>query len=623
MKAALDSKRTNIGTIGAWLIPVVFFWLMLAVEVPYSFTQYFHRYELIVFLIVLGLYYLSFRLKGNQSVLAAFGLTMLLCALTLSYLWTSGYSDNFVISGLLPYKDAKNYYLGANLLMNGFPIRVAGQAMGRPLFPGFLSSLLLLTGQNLKIALAILTQLGGIGIYITARQVRQGMGALAGTLYITFMYFYFQIVIGYTMSESLGFVGGCFGFALIWVAARHRKWFDFLLGVGLLLMAVSARAGAFLIFPMLALWAGWIYRESKRKSLLVIILVLAILAVGFFVINSVYPQLLGVPEDSSFGNFAYTIYGQVRGGLGWHSAIDELGTRNPSRVYQAAWDVFLANPSDLFVGIVKAYKDFFMPGSWGIFVFGAKEQYYALDLFLWGLTILVLLRGLYLLVFKRRSDISTLLLASFIGVFFSIPFLPPIDGGMRFYASTMPFFYVLLAVGASRFTDRDEESAPIKNELFFLRFVSVSLLTLTVLLPPVTLRAKLRRPELNAPLCTSEQRPFTIQVNPGSYIDLVQGDNASCGLAPDICYDDFLMHNSQMHIDDFYQQLNAMAVTSRTDMRIIPTINLLDGYFQYFVTTDGQVLNGSSQELLSGCATRIQTENQRIFLVESVSTSDK
>jgi len=69
----------------------------------------------------------------------------------------SGFSDNFVIGGLLPYKDAKNYYLGANLLLNGLPIRIAGQALGRPLFPGFLSSLLLLTGQNLKVALAVLT----------------------------------------------------------------------------------------------------------------------------------------------------------------------------------------------------------------------------------------------------------------------------------------------------------------------------------------------------------------------------------------------------------------------------------------------------------------------------------
>ena len=619
MKALLYFMKKNASGVGAWLLPVIIFWLVLAFEIPYSFSQYFHRYMLIVFLGVFFLYYLAFQIKGHQGILVTFGLTMLLFALTLSYLWTSGFSDNFVISGLLPYKDAKNYYLGASLLLNGLPIRIAGQALGRPLFPGFLSSLLLLTGQDLKIALAVLTQLAGIGLYLSARQVRQAMGALAGALYITFMYFYFQFAVGYAMSESLGFIGGCFGFTLIWNAARSRKWFDILLGLAILMMAISARAGAFFIFPMLALWVGWIFRGTKRFSLLSVILVLVILAAGYFIVNTIYPRLLGVPEGSSFDNFAYTIYGQVRGGAGWHSAIDELGTRNPSRVYQAAWEAFLAIPSDFFRGVAKAYTDFFLPGERGIFVFGAKDHNYALDLVLWGLTIIIMFRGLYLLIFKRRSNISTLLLAGFVGIFLSIPFLPPIDGGMRFYASTMPFLFVLLAVGVSRFVNCDEEPASAKNEIFFLRFTSVSILALTVLLPPMTLRASIR-PALTEPTCSSEQRSFVINVNPDSYIDLVQDENTSCGLAPKICYDDFLQHNSEMHIDDFFQQLNSLASTSQTDMRIIPTINLLDGYFQYFITTDRQVLAGSSRKLLSGCATRIQTENQRIFLVESIST---
>ncbi len=622
MRAMLDSKRINATGVGAWLLPVTAFWLLLVFEIPYSFTQYFHRYMLIVFLSMLFLFYLSFRLRGNQGVLATFGLTMLLFALTLSYLWTSGFSDNFVISGLLPYKDAKNYYLGANLLLNGLPIRIAGQALGRPLFPGFLSSLLLLTGQNLKIALAVLTQLAGIGLYLSARQIRRAMGVLAGALYITFMVFYFQIIAGYAMSESLGFIGGCFGFALLWRAAQNRKWFDLLLGLGLLMVAVSARAGAFFIFPMLALWVGRTFRGTKRFSLLSVILVLAILVAGYFAVNTIYPRLLGVPEGSSFDNFAYTIYGQVRGGAGWHSAIDELGTRNPSRVYQAAWNTFLATPFDFFKGIAKAYTDFFLPGERSIFVFGAKDHNYSLDLVLWGLTIIIMLRGIYLLVFKRRSAISNLLLAGFVGIFLSIPFLPPIDGGMRFYASTMPFLFVLLGMGASRFVDRDEEPALAKNELFFLRFAAISLLTLTVLLPPVTLRAS-ARPALAEPACSPEQRPFVIKINPGSYIDLVRDENASCGLAPKICYDDFLNHNSEMYIDDFYQELDTLAVSSQTGMRIIPTVNLLDKYFQYFVITDSQVLAGSSHGLLSGCATRIQTENQRIFLVESISASGK
>jgi len=291
-------------------------------------------------------------------------------------------------------------------------------------------------------------------------------------------------------------------------------------------------------------------------------------------------------------------------------------------VYQAAWDVFLNTPSDFFKGIARAYSDFFLPGDSSIFVFGAKDHNYRLDLILWSLTILVFLRGLYLLIFKRRSDLSILLLAGFVGIFLSIPFLPPIDGGMRFYASTMPFFFVLLAIGVSRFNGRDEEPASAKNELFFLRFAAMTILALTVLLPPVSLRTT-SLPELAEPVCSEEQRSFAVKVRSGSYIDLIRDDDSTCGLAPDICYDDFLKHNTEMHIDDFYQQLDVLATTSQSDIRIIPTLNLLDGYFQYFITTDSQVLAGSSQKLLTGCATRIQTENQRIFWVESISTSNK
>jgi hypothetical protein len=78
-----------------------------------------------------------------------------------------------------------------------------------------------------------------------------------------------------------------------------------------------------------------------------------------------------------------------------------------------------------------------------------------------------------------------------------------------------------------------------------------------------------------------------------------------------------------MHIDDFYQELDVLASSTEADMRIIPTVNLLDGYFQYFVIPDSLVRGSSSKELLSGCATRIQTANQRIFLVESISASGK
>ena len=111
-------NKLNAGMIISVLIPLFLYWIVLILKIPYSFSRYFSIYSVGLFLLVLLLYYLSFRMPDGYRVLAGLGLTMLLFGLALSYKWTSGYSDNGLIGGLLPYKDAKNYYFGANLILN-------------------------------------------------------------------------------------------------------------------------------------------------------------------------------------------------------------------------------------------------------------------------------------------------------------------------------------------------------------------------------------------------------------------------------------------------------------------------------------------------------------------------
>jgi len=183
-------KSIKFSTLISLLIPLLLFWVVLSFRIPYSITFHFTTYSFGLFVIILLSYYLILRLRDDVGVLVSFGLIMLLFALALSYKWTSGFSDNFMIGGLLPYKDAKNYYLGADLILHGLPMEKAGQATERPLFSGFMSSLLLVTSQNLKIALAVIVQLAGIGLYLSARPIRQSMGALSASFYLTFMYFY-------------------------------------------------------------------------------------------------------------------------------------------------------------------------------------------------------------------------------------------------------------------------------------------------------------------------------------------------------------------------------------------------------------------------------------------------
>jgi hypothetical protein len=621
MSPGVELKKIKFSLVISLLIPLLLFWVILIFRIPYSITFHFTTYSFGLLVIVLLLYYVSLRLRGDVGVLVGFGLTMLLIALALSYKWTSGFSDNFMVGGLLPYKDAKNYYLGADLILYGLPIEKAGQATERPLFPGFLSSLLMITGQNLKIALAVMVQLAGIGLYVSARRIRYSMGALSASLFITFMYFYIQPLIGYTLSELLGFTLGCFAFVVIWHASHSLKWFDLILGLITLLVAVSARAGAFFIFPMLIIWAGWIFRREKRFSVKAAGYAFIVVLAGYFLVNHIYAMLLGIPAGSAFGNFSYALYGQVRGGTGWHSAIEELGTRNPQAVYRAALQFFLEHPLSLFIGFAKSYRDFFLPGGQSIFAFNVDGWQGWANIVLWVGTMALLLRGLIRLVTDIHLNLASLLVAGFAGVILSIPFLPPIDGGARFYASTMPFFFIIPALGLSQLAKGREQDFTAKEDLVgdsvASRSASVILLALTLIVP-FGVYSLGQKPAYALSSCPPEQEPFVMEFHQGSYIDLIKKGTTQCGLAPEVCLSDFEKNNTEKEIDDYYQELLLLTTSNNTNVRIIPAIDLVNEEFHYFYVPHDRIKGNSSLNIVSGCATAIKTKNQSIYQVESI-----
>ncbi len=624
MEKRFNLREVNLRDIVLISLPLFLFWVILLIKIPYSFSYYLSTYHFGSFLIVLALYYLCYRLPDRYSLLAGLCLSMILFAVTLSYKWTSGYSDNMIIGGLLPYKDAKNYYAGANLILNGLPMVNAGQATERPLFPGFLSSLLLLTGQNLKIVTAIITQLAAVGLYLSARQIRNSLGILAASLYITLMYFYIQPLIGYTLSELLGFILGCFAFCLLWCASYSLKWSDLILGLITLLMAVSARAGAFFIFPALIVWIGWIFRGEKRFSMKAATYAFGIVLAGYFLLNRIYAQLLGIPPGLAFENFSYALYGQVRGGTGWHSAIEELGTRNSVVVYRAALQYFLKHPIGLAIGVAKSYRDFFLPGDGSIFPFRFYGWQGPFNMAMWVVIMILLIWSLVRLFKSIYTANSSLMIAGIVGVFMSIPFLPPIDGGARFYAGTMPFLFALPAVGVewlSRNPNRNPKG-DLQREVFIPRFSSAILIVFTIIFP-VTIFTFGRKQVYTIPSCPSQQIPFVIENHSGSYIDLIKGGNAQCGFVPEICLSDFEKNNTEKLTDDYYHVLMSLANTEDSNVRMIPANNLIDERFHYFFISEEKFPIDPSDNLISGCATEFETQNQSIYYVESVGSDVK
>jgi len=361
------------------------------------------------------------------------------------------------------------------------------------------------------------------------------------------------------------------------------------------------------------------FRGAGKFSFKVFVIAIMTILIGYYFANSVFARLSGVPEGTIFGNFAYSIYGQVQGGAGWYKAIEELGTTKPSIIYKAAFQFFLQHPQSLFIGIAKSYRDFFLPGEGSIFLFNINDRLGWVNYAAWGVTMFLMIWGLIVSVKKMGSNISLMLMAGFAGIFLSIPFLPPIDGGSRFYASTAPFFFAIPVIAleqASAKNGQKTETESFLSGLGFLRAGTITLSFLTVVMPLIILKLG-SPPAFSVPACSLGQVPFVLNSYRGSYVDLIS-NNADCGLAPEICINDFEKNNVEKTVDDFYQELASMLTNSAVNVRIIPALNLVDKKSHYFYISHDKILGSLSSGLLSGCAVEIETQYQSIYQVITI-----
>ncbi len=616
-------SRRNLVRILCGLVPLLLFWLILVNPIPIQVSQYAALYSALAFLAVAALFYLCFRLHAEWGVLACLSLTMVLFAAPIAYKWSTGYSDGAMIGGLIPYKDAKDYYMGAARILDGLPLDREARAVRRPLFPGLIASLELLDGENLKVTVGLLAALAALSLYLSARQVRLTVGPLGAGLYSALMYFYIQPLDGYVMSEVAGFIVGCLALTILWANARRRSWLGFGLGLVTLMTAVSSRSGAFFVFPFMVIWAGWAFRQADRFSWRAALITAGVVAVSYLAMNNLYGAVLRVPPGANFQAFAYAMYGQVHGGTGWHSAIDDLHTTQTNVVAAATLRFFLAHPFSLVIASAKSYAQLLLPGPQTIFAFGSGDEPAWITYALWAATMGLIIWGLARLLKSYRRELPGLILSGLIGTLVSIPFLPPIDGGARFYVSTVAFLFVLPAIAVGGSGEATGEAADGRETLGGeYRFVAYSTLVLLVLIlvAPLYIDGLSRAPVPSAPACPANQRPFVFRAAPAAYIDVVP-EPGRCGLVPEVCLADFDRYGTEKSSDDFYQLLLSMAQSSPPGMRLISAINLLDLKSYYFVDLGAPSSpDAQRNQIISGCAFEVNTLNQSILRITSATT---
>jgi len=428
-----------------WLLVSRDPWLVrpLSVALRYSFTLVAPGLLLVVYLVL--------RLPERWGRWLRFPLCMAPFALCLAGLWASGQSELYVISGLLPWTDARNYYLDAQRLLNGALFSTFSAR--RPMFAGLLATLLALTGNNLQLAVALLVLLTGAACYLLANEVRRSHGAAPAALVWLLVFLFYRRFSGTTMTENLGLALGAAGLALLWRGAGVRRLWLVVLGALVLTLALNARAGTFFVLPALVLWAGWQWRGERRFGWRAAGWVAAAVALGF-ACNLLLFRLLAPDEGAVFGNFAHSLYGLVTGGEGWgqirrdHPEVMDLPeAERSSWIYYYAWQEVRRNPLGLVRGVLLQWQLLFSGGGYGLYSFVGGENEGVRLAAVWGCYLAAAGGGVWL-AGQRRQPWAQLAAALALGVLASAPFVPPGDAlQLRAYAATVPVIALLPGLG--------------------------------------------------------------------------------------------------------------------------------------------------------------------------------
>ena len=475
------------------------------------------------------LLYFAFRIPNRTGNLVGMAVTLSLFAMPLAGLWASGESQSTILSGLIPLFDAGTYYMDALQLMNGNPFSIFSAR--RPLFAGLLAVLLSITGHNLMISLAILTAMTGLACYVTAREIQRTHGAEIAVFILMVLFLFHRAHSGISMSESLGVTLGTLGFGLLWRGASTKNLFFIWAGLLTTTLALNARAGAFFMLPILILWSGWLLREDKLVPWKILFISASAVVLGF-IFNLALTRLIAVSNGVPFANFSYTLYGLASGGKSWAYVFEVhpevLGIQEPEKtkiIYQLAFELIRANPMQTVQGALFNWKMLFSDSWYNIYAYMGGENWQITAITRWGMYLLCIL-GIFGWFRNRKDPIQSLVMAAAIGIFISVPFLPPTDAyRMRPYAASIVIFAALPAMGLIIILNQikkiplnilDKTSIPQSSSMPAYTFV----LILVLLVGPVLIKSTAKPQSVQTTPCADGLTPIIVKFDEGTYINI-------------------------------------------------------------------------------------------------------
>jgi hypothetical protein len=513
------------------VLPFIAFGIVLRLHLPSALLVASYYFATPALLTGLALWGCHLR-RDWFGTLASLTVTLVLFALPLAALWQQDAIHYNAIGGLLPWSDASGYYYDARRLIDGHPF---GWSARRPSFVGLLSTLLAVTGDNLMVCVALFVALNAAATFLLARQVRitHGPAAAAVVTVVLFLFYRVEGGLGTTLTENLGFAMGVVAFAILWRGLRETDVRRLWLGLGVLTLALMSRAGAFLVLPALVVAIVWGFRQNRQwvragLGAVVAVALTATLTLGLW-------RMLSdpAPSQQALSNFSYTLYGLVVGGKGWTQVTaDHPNATEGSEIYSLAWQAFRRRPGGIVEGSLRMWAAYLSPRApYHAFAFVRDATYgRSLQLACYALCAL----GMVVSLVRYRQPLYACLVAGIAAHVASIPFVPPIDGGLRVYAATVPILALLVSLGAAEVQrwgsrvsglsrrlsrvdlsrDRPTPSAP-SPELFGVA------LALIVFIAPLYLLYRGHEPVVETGSCVDGAPPLHIRHSPGSYLRIV------------------------------------------------------------------------------------------------------
>lgn len=482
-------------------------------------------------LLCLMILYITFRLKGWLGRFSSLVFTVALFAFGLAGLWAIGQTQPTILMGILPLFDASDYYSDALRLLAGQDFSVF--AARRPLFPGLLAFVLWASSHNLMVALSIFTLITALACFAAAREIHRTHGAEVAFFVLAILFLYYRYHSGLVMSENLGLALGTLGFAFLWRGtADHSKllvWF----GLLVVTLALNARAGTFFMLPLLVFWFGWVFRSPDRKfSWSYLALASSAVLLGF-VANMIMFRLLASPSGVPFANFSYTLYGLAAGGKTWRYVFEVrpdlylLQEPYHSReIYRMAFDLILHQPALLIKGALYSWAMLFSNSWYSAYSYVAGENPIIGQLAQWGLFVLCAL-GIVRWARKPEDILNGLVCIAALGVFLSVPFLPPTDAyRMRPYAVSIIIFGLLPAMGLLFVIEKLKIPFVEKGDtrISYLPILSglTVLLLFSSLIAPVLLKNVGKLPSFQAAACDGDMELVSIRFDPGTHFNVIR-----------------------------------------------------------------------------------------------------